>query len=135
MLGDYTPTKGSTLLIPSGTSSNPDGKHLFFILTNPCAGNQHLLVSATSVKPARAHDPTCLLAAGAHPFIEHQSYIFYAGVKQLPHSGIIKCVSGTIYTPKEPCDPQLLERIRAGVTVSAMTPRWAKEYFRINGNR
>lgn len=135
MPGNYTPNKGCTLLIPSGTAARPDTKHLFFALTNPCVGNQHLLVSASSIRDGRVHDATCELAVGDHPFIEAKSYIFYAKPIQLPHQGIIKCVSSAIYVAKEDCNPEVFARIRAGLTESPMTPRWAKEYFRINKDR
>jgi hypothetical protein len=131
----YKPSKGSTLLIPSGTIGNPDAKHLFFVLTNSCAGNCHLLVSASSVKPNRVFDQTCPLAAGDHPFIAQESYIFYASIRQTPQAGIMKCVDSGLYVPKDDCDPTVLDRIRAGITASPMTPRWAKEYFRVNGSR
>ncbi|MGB8743042.1 MAG: hypothetical protein WCD52_23200 [Xanthobacteraceae bacterium] len=135
MHDDYKPSKGCTLLIPSGTSENPEGKHLFIVVTNPCAGICHLLISASTVKPHRAHDPTCLLAPGDHPFIEQQSYIFYARAQQLPQAGIVKCVQGGRYVPKDSCNTAVLKRICGGISASALTPRWAKEYFRINGNR
>jgi hypothetical protein len=78
---------------------------------------------------------TCVLEAGAHPFLDRQSYVFYAKVEQVPHAGIIKCVKSGLYIPKENCDNAVLKRICEGVTESPMTPRWAKEYFRQNGDR
>jgi hypothetical protein len=132
---DYLPGKGCTLLIPSGTLLDPDGKHLFVVLTNPCEGGHHLLASISSVKPNRAHDPTCILEAGEHPWLDRKSYVFYARVRQVPHAGLIKCVRSGLYIPKENCDEPVLKKICAGVTESAMTPRWAKEYFRRNSDR
>lgn len=132
---NYVPRKGSTLLIPSGTVSNPGGKHLFFVLTNPCAGNCHLLVSISTVRAGRMYDPTCILSPGDHPFIEADSYVYYARSVQLPHLGIRKCVEALLYMPREQCDEAVLERICAGTLNSPMTPRWAKEYFRQNQSR
>lgn len=135
MPDDFKPSKGCALLIPSGTASNPDSKHLFIVLTNPCDGGFHLLVSVSSVKSGRAHDSTCLLKPGEHPFIERQSYVFYARPRQLGHTGIMRCVASGLYVLKELCAENMLERVRNGVGLSAMTPRWAKEYFRVNRNR
>ena len=135
MPDNYLPAKGSALLIPSGTVSNPDGKHLFVVLTNPCAAGQHLLVSVSSVKPGRAHDSTCLLEAAEHPFIEQQSYVFYARPRQIGHAGIIKCVGAGLYVAKEACEQAVLQKVCAGLSASPMTPRWAKEYYRVNQNR
>jgi hypothetical protein len=132
---EYKPAKGCTLLIPSGTAVDPDGKHLFVVVTNPCTGGFHLLVSVTSVKPNRQHDPTCLLEAGEHPFLDRQSYVFYAKAQQLGHAGIIKCVGSGLYITKESCTAGMLKKVCEGISASAMTPRWAKEYFRVNGAR
>jgi len=132
---DYLPSKGCTLLIPSGTTLHPDRKHLFVVLTNPCAGGQHLLISISSVKQNRWHDPTCILEAGEHPFLDHQSYVFYARPQQIGQAGIIKCVKSGLYIVKENCDEAVLKKICEGVATSAMTPRWAKEYFRQNSDR
>lgn len=132
---DYAPIKGSTLLIPSGTSSDPGKQHLFVVITNPCLAGQQLLVSISTVKAGQAHDPTCLVQAGSHPFIQADSYVFYAKPRQLPRQGIIKCVAGTLFTPKDECEAQLLARIREGLAISPFTPRWAKEYYRVNHER
>lgn len=128
----YLPSKGCALLIPSGTLSNPDLKHLFAVVTNKCNGAQHLLVSISSVKPNRAFDSTCILEVGGHPFIDTQSFVFYAKPQQLGHAGIIRCVNGGLYIEKEDFHPSILKKICDGIAVSAMTPRWAKEYFRVN---
>jgi hypothetical protein len=135
MPDEYKPSKGCSLLIPSGTTSNPNNKHLFVVLTNPCEGGFHLLASVSSVKPNRSHDSTCLLEAEEHPFIQHQSYVLYAKAQQLGHAGIVKCVKTGLYVPKEPFGRTLLDRISAGLAASPMTPRWAKEYFRVNHKR
>ena len=134
-LDEYQPSKGCTLLIPSGPPLIPDGMHLFVVLTDQCDGKQHLLTSISSVKEGRWHDPTCVLEEGAHPWLEHQSYVFYQRPQQLTHAGIIKCVKSGLYIPKENLDEAVLKKICAGVNDSAMTPRWAKEYFRQNGDR
>jgi hypothetical protein len=75
------------------------------------------------------------LEASAHPWLDRQSYVFYQKVRQVPHAGLIKCVKSGLYVPKEEFDEAVLKRIRDGITESAMTPRWAKEYFRKNSDR
>jgi hypothetical protein len=131
MPDSYKPTKGHCLLIPSGT----DRHHLFVLITNACPANSYLAVSFSSIRPGIAHDSTCVVEAGAHSFLEVESYVLYARPKQLFRPGLSTCVSSRLYTQKDDCDADLLERVRAGLTGSAFTPRWAKEYFRINGER
>jgi hypothetical protein len=134
MPGSYKPKKGHCLLIPSGTSFHPGRQHLFVFLTNACPANSHLAVSFSTVRQGIAHDSTCIIEVGEHSWVESQSYIFYAKPQQLFRPNIVKCIDGRIYTPKDDCSASLLERICKGLMESAFTPRWAKEYFRINGD-
>lgn len=89
----------------------------------------------STIKPQRAYDTTCVIKAGEHPFAEADSFIFYAKPQQLGSEGIEKCVVGGTYIPKDDCDPEVLKRICEGISASPFTSRWAKEYFRINGQR
>jgi hypothetical protein len=127
--------KGNCFLIPSGTLFHPGRHHLFVLLTNVCPANTHIAVSLSSIKPGVSHDSTCIVDPGEHPFIEVSSFVLYAKPQQLFRSGIAKSIGSRIYTAKEDCESVLLERIRAGLMSSPFTPRWAKDYFRMNGHR
>lgn len=70
--------RGATVLVPSGPARDPQRMHLCVLLTDSHGpGQQILMVPINSVKPARPHDSTCLLAAGDNPFIKHESYVAY----------------------------------------------------------
>ena len=77
----FLPLKRATLLIPSGPQGDQDRKHLFILLTDPHADqagkNCVLMVSLSTVRPGMPHDPTCILYAGDHPFVKHESYVVY----------------------------------------------------------
>jgi hypothetical protein len=135
MLGDYLPTKASTLLIPSGTATDPGRHHLFFLVTNRCPNGLHLAVSLSSIETGRVHDSTCLLTIGDHPFVTRDSFIVYRMARLLHHEGIKKCVDSKVYIAKEDCDAAVLKRIADGVTQSPFTPKWAKQYFLENFDR
>lgn len=135
MPDDYKAGKGRTLLIPSGTANDPNRKHLFVTLTNGCANNQHLLVSCCTLRENGSHDPSCVVEAGAHPFIKARSFVLYARPAHLHGVGITKCVGLANYIPREDCEQALLEKICEGLLASPMTPRWAKAYFDSNRNR
>jgi hypothetical protein len=132
MPNSYVPQKGDTLLIPSGSDSNPNGKHLFVIVTSQCRDGFHLAVSISRIKNGIAYDPTCVLQAGEHPFVKGPSFIFYAKAAKLRHQGIIKCVKGWEYHVKDQCSPTLLTKIEDGMNASPFAPRWAKTFFNEN---
>ena len=74
----FLPYPGATLLIPSGPEHDPDRMHLFVVLTNPFDdrgdGVQRvLLVSLSTVHDHKNHDPACVLEAGEHRFVKHES--------------------------------------------------------------
>ena len=70
---------GETVHIPSG----PTGSHLFVVICEPCVVDCYgvrphiILVGITTVYPTIPYDNACLLRVGDHPFIEHDSYIYY----------------------------------------------------------
>jgi hypothetical protein len=77
---------GQTFLVPSG----PRGNHLFIVALGPMVLPQYgrqphfVLVSATTIYDGIPHDDACLLRPGDHPFILHDSYIFYQQTRLEP---------------------------------------------------
>jgi len=62
-------------------------EHLHFVLSNPTdfdgfAKQSCLYVNAST--PKGRHDTTCIIRSGAHPFIQHDTFIYYryAGVER-----------------------------------------------------
>ena len=76
-------------------------------------------------------DKTVILKPGDHPFINHESVINYQDVGERS----IKLVEQLLATrttefpctAHDPCSQQLLQRIRAGLIDSKLTPRGIKE--------
>lgn len=67
-----------TLLILTGATH-----HLHVVMNDPVFSAEHsahsiLLVNISSVKDGVPYDATCVLDAGCHPFVKHQSYVSYA---------------------------------------------------------
>jgi hypothetical protein len=125
----YVPAKGSTLLIPSGSDGNPEGLHLFVILTDRCNEGMHLLVNFATVRPDRYVDQTCIVEAGEHEFLKAKSFVHYRHARTDRAELLTKCVDGWTFKPKDPVSADLLERIRAGVAASPQTARRVKTYF------
>jgi hypothetical protein len=68
--------------------------HLFFVVTNKCPDNRHLLLSVSSVKIGHFHDSTCVIGIGEHAFVTTESLIFYSKPQLLHHDNLAKCVAG-----------------------------------------
>ena len=125
-MGKWTCIPGGTLIIPSG----PIGKHLFVILNEPkdFAGykNSSVLVNVSSIRKA-PYDDTCILEPGSHPFINQRSYIAYRHARVDREESLIQKVNASLFTPHEPLDDELLERIHNGLYESPQTRRFLKE--------
>jgi len=128
----YVVARGNALLIPSGTHSDPNRKHLFVVLTDACAAGAHLLVSLSSIKPNVFHDPACLVAAGEHPFVTVDSFVEYRLARTIDAAHIVKCVAGWVYTPREPVTPALLQRTCDGIEQTRFVPKRIHAYYMTN---
>lgn len=113
------------MLIQSG----PSGAHLYVVVTKRCSAGAHLLLSVTSIRPNRHHDPACALDVGDHGFIRHPSYIEYAKPEQRPAGLIAKLVNSGAYTLHDDVRPEVLARICAGVSSSDFARPWMVKYF------
>ena len=114
----YEPAKGKTLLIPSGTQSDPNKRHLFVLLTDACALRMHLLVSLSRVKEGVHFDPACVFEPGEHRFVKERSFAAYRLARIDLAEKLIKHVEAWDFTPKDDMQPQLVERMCAGIEAS-----------------
>lgn len=125
----YVPFKKGTLLIPSGVKNGQEAKHMFGILTDKCSEGQHLLVSVTTLVPNAPYDPSCVMSAGEHRFITHDSYALYR-MAQIQHAErLSKMVDGWLYSEHDPLSDALLAKMINGVQASRFVPRYVKTYL------
>ncbi|ROP60131.1 hypothetical protein EDF81_2963 [Enterobacter sp. BIGb0383] len=74
----YSPYRKGTVLAPVGGAN-----HLHIVCNAPVFHPVHgcdcvLVVNISTVYPTPAyHDPACILSAGEHPFVRHDSYVYY----------------------------------------------------------
>lgn len=107
--------------------------HLFAVAVGPkhLDGHGHqlhvIMVSVTSVKPESPHDPACIINAGEHPFITHESYVYYREPRIEPVAHVQSMVANSVWRSHEPCSPELLARIRSGLLSSRRVPRHIKK--------
>lgn len=81
------------------------------------------------------YDATCELEVGCHEFIKKPSYILYARAERLRSAGLVKCVDGWVYTPKERLADAVFARVCAGIEASPFIPKWARKYYAENSGR
>lgn len=123
---DWVCTAGNTLLIPSG----PQGLHLYVVLTEPknYDGQQSQSCLSVCICTIRKgpYDNTCIIPAGAHPFIEKDSYIAYRYTRLDQAVHLEKCVQAGTFIPHDPVSPDLLTKIITGLHESIHTPNFLK---------
>lgn len=122
----FLPFQRATLLIPSGSESDPDRKHLFILLTNPYPHpdsniKSSLLVSISTLKPNIPFDPACKLYSGDHPFIKHDSYVVYRSARIETADKLINGVNQGVFNHKETLSGEIFARVCHGLTISDFT--------------
>ena len=117
--------RGATFLVPSG----PSGLHLYVVTTNPCPKNSFLLLSVSSIKDGKYHDPTCLFSGGEHEFITKRSFVVYGKPEQRLLSAIQKCLACGLFVRKADLGSPHFDRICDGISLSPHRQRWAVEHF------
>ncbi|WP_432284133.1 hypothetical protein SLT36_20295 [Aminobacter sp. BA135] len=129
----YAVAKKAALLMPSGPLE--DGQHLYVIMTNPCDQGKSLLVSISSIKDGRFHDPACIIEVGEHPFVTKRSFVEYRLSRIIRCDHIAKCVAGWVFTPKAGVSDELFAKIEAGIEASDFTPKLVTTYHQANRHR
>ena len=122
----FLPLKRATLLIPSGPQGDQNRKHLFILLTDPQddeAGKKCvLMVSLSTVRQGVPHDPTCILYAGDHPFVKHDSYVVYQKARLEEADKVLRGVKSGQLVPHDPMDGAVFARVCKGLEESRLTP-------------
>lgn len=116
---------GDTFLTGDG---DEDNFHLWIVLTPPSEGE---VVTVCMVTAHKRSERLVVLNKGDHPFVQHESVIAYRfsqirsveDIQELLRSGAAK--------PRDPVNPELLKRIRAGLLDSDFTPNGVRAYYRL----
>lgn len=130
----FLPTKRATLLIPSGTITDPNKKHLYILLTdptdNPDTGTKDvLMVSISTLRSGMPHDPTCLLYPGDHPFIKWNSFVSYRTSRIEVAQKVQNGVAQGVFIPQGTIDGAILARICKGLLDSRQAPLKMKNFY------
>lgn len=129
----FIPMEQTTLLIASPSKDDKDRKHLFIILTNPKGEGQYvLMVSISTLRSDRYCDPTCILSAGEHDFIKHDSFVAYSLAKIIESEKLMEGVKKGVIKYKGLIEAGVFERICIGLGESQHTPLKIKKFMESN---
>lgn len=110
----FKPLKKGTILVLSGPV-----EHLHFICSDPVFYPRNgkasfLAVNLSSINTGIYHDPTCVLTPGDHPFVHHNSYIYYAKADIFGEVTVAQQVAQGDIEVHQPCSDAVFTRILAG---------------------
>jgi len=96
------------------------GDHLKIIISDPVKDPDNLLiVSVTTFREGKFHDPSCFLNSGDHQFIKHDSYIAFQFAKTRSNTDLDRLHgSGGIILEDDQISEAVLKRIHQGAAVS-----------------
>jgi hypothetical protein len=104
---------GETFYLPDKSA---DG-HLWVVVSDPGKNRDRvLLVSMTSYHVTK--EDACLIDAGEHPKVKHKTCISYKPARQTSLENLDRLRDSGYLKMQEPVSPELLERIRRGISRS-----------------
>ncbi len=127
---------GDTFLLPTPRQNTP---HLWIVITEPDAEGKAICLNITTRQPFS--ETTVVLNAGDHPFITHESVVYYSDARSLDVRIVEEAMKGQhgfvdiVCQQHEPCSVQLLRRIQGGLLASPFVKRKIKDYCRALWNR
>ena len=102
-------------------AAGPQGSlHLWIIATEP-VNDRAVIVSVTTLR--HNVDQTVVLQKGDHPFVNHQSAVFFGDSKIVNATMLAEQVANGSVSNHHPCDTRLIDEIGMGLRASPFTPK------------
>ncbi len=106
---------GDTFRIPEpGTSLD---SHLWVVISDPAIDPARLLIVNFTTQ-RKDSDPACILQAGEHPFVHHETCVNYGGAKVVSVAQIQTLLKKGLLSSHAALSDVLLKRIRDGAAAS-----------------
>ena len=106
---------GDTFRIPEpGTSLD---SHHWVVISDPAVDPQRVLIVNFTTR-RKDSDPACILQAGEHSFVHHETCVNYAGAKVVSEAQIQALLQKGLLTSHASLSAALLTRIRDGAAAS-----------------
>ena len=87
------------------------------MISDPSIDPQRVLIVNFTTR-RKDSDPACILQAGEHPFVHHETCVNYAGAKVVTGAQIQKLLKKGLLTNHAALSAALLKRIRDGAAAS-----------------
>ena len=123
---------GDSFLLPALGQSTP---HLWIVITEADADGWAVCVN----KPSS--ETTVILNPGDHPFITHESVVYYKDADKLNLRTVESAINrqsgfvDIVCQQHQPCSAALLQRIQEGLLASPLVKKGIKEYCRTAWNK
>lgn len=75
------------------------------------------------------HDPACILYAGDHPFVKHDSYVLYQKARLEDADKVLRGVKNGQFVAQNPMDGAVFARICKGLEDSRLTPSKLRTFY------
>ena len=115
---------------PGGTIT----PHLWVVVTEPDAAT-HLCVIVSVTTLRNSKDQTILLRPGDHPFIRHDSTVFYGDAMIVDVRRLDAEVAAGLALVRAPCSPTTLKLVQDGVLASPFTRPKIERFCRSHWSR
>jgi hypothetical protein len=103
--------------------------HLWVVLTDPCSLYANLIVSISTIRAGRFHDPACVFEPGDHRRITARSWANFRMSRAVPSATLVKGEAAWFYRADAPVSDAVLEKLCKGLLDSDHTPLRLKRYF------
>lgn len=118
---DFEPWKRNTILSVAGKTN-----HLHIICTEPFFNKETgemsvLAVNISSVREGSPYDDTCILHAGDHPFVKHDSYVRYRDAVAMRVSRIRFAIETQEISVLDRLDDDIFSQVIGGFQKSEQT--------------
>ena len=92
------------------------------------------MVCIQSVLPGHVFDDSCVLAAGEHEFVRHESFVRYDRCRKEERAKLLRAVRDGVMVARAPVSDEVYSRICEGLKVSLHTPPWARDWLNWHEN-
>jgi hypothetical protein len=91
--------------------------HLWVVISDPVVDAERVLIVNFTTR-RKDSDPACILQAGEHPFVHHETCVNYAGAKVVSRAQIQILLQRGLLSSHTSLSVNLLKRIRDGAAAS-----------------
>lgn len=114
---------GDTVHMPHPGQKIP---HLWIIVADPDSNGNAVMVNVTT--QVDGSDTTVILRKGDHPYILHDSVIYFADAHFVELENLECGIEAKLCHQCDPCSEELLARIQKGMLESKFTPNKIKKH-------